>query len=390
MFESPRSQASYSASLDCIRWLAALLVVVAHIRHLYFVDYRNVTDLHSIFIKGFYFLTGLGHEAVVIFFVLSGFLVGGGAVKKVSQHRFQLGDYFISRFSRIYTVLLPALLLGGLLDTLGTHFFNLSEIYTNAQKYNIGSMSIVITNNLNLTIFFGNLLNLQNIFVPRFGSNQPLWSLANEWWYYIVFGLLIEAYRVRDKVLMSAGLLTLTLVIFFLLPINIQLWFSIWLLGALAGIISFRKITVPAWASAILIVIALAASRISHNDDATAHLYHDLLRDLLLALAFCIAIILLKNANFNFPIKHVHRELANFSYSLYLIHFPLLVFLTAILYDFLGKSFFVNPRVDSFVLFGLVTIFLYFSAWFFGRCTEHYYLDFASVLKRTLSGKLVK
>ena len=75
-------ESSFWASLDFIRWSAAMLVVVAHARHLLFVDYyllvyKDPTFLHSISNKLFYFITGLGHEAVVLFFVLSGYLVGG-------------------------------------------------------------------------------------------------------------------------------------------------------------------------------------------------------------------------------------------------------------------------------------------------------------------------
>ena len=62
--------------LDSIRIGAALLVVLGHCRFLYFGTPENVAQ-SNIWRQLFYLFTGLGHEAVVLFFVLSGFLVGG-------------------------------------------------------------------------------------------------------------------------------------------------------------------------------------------------------------------------------------------------------------------------------------------------------------------------
>jgi hypothetical protein len=68
--------------LDCLRGLAALLVVVEHLRAFLFVPFPQVVS-PGVITKAFYLVTGLGHQAVMIFFVLSGFLVGGGR----SSHR---------------------------------------------------------------------------------------------------------------------------------------------------------------------------------------------------------------------------------------------------------------------------------------------------------------
>ena len=72
----------FSGFLDFIRWMAALLVVLQHIRYLWFAEYADIQN-KTILFKLFYFLTGFGSEAVMVFFVLSGFLVGGGGLKKI-------------------------------------------------------------------------------------------------------------------------------------------------------------------------------------------------------------------------------------------------------------------------------------------------------------------
>src|SRR5260370_239799 len=65
-----------STFTDISRWIAALLVVANHARSLILVDFGEVQN-KTVFSKTLYVATGLGHEAVVIFFVISGFLVGG-------------------------------------------------------------------------------------------------------------------------------------------------------------------------------------------------------------------------------------------------------------------------------------------------------------------------
>ena len=107
---------NFSALLNACRWGAALLVVLGHARHLILIDYNHV-EYKNIFIKGLYFITGLGHEAVVVFFVISGFLVGGLTLRKWST-QISYKDYFAARFSRIYSVLVPALIVGAGLDWL--------------------------------------------------------------------------------------------------------------------------------------------------------------------------------------------------------------------------------------------------------------------------------
>ena len=71
-----------SNTLNFLRWLSALMVVIGHLRSFLFVEY-NLVENKTVFIKLFYFITGFGHQAVIVFFVISGYLVGGGSVEKV-------------------------------------------------------------------------------------------------------------------------------------------------------------------------------------------------------------------------------------------------------------------------------------------------------------------
>lgn len=65
--------------LDLIRGCSALIVCLGHLRNAILVDYSVLVN-PSIIIKAFYAITGFGHQAVMVFFVLSGYFVGGGSV----------------------------------------------------------------------------------------------------------------------------------------------------------------------------------------------------------------------------------------------------------------------------------------------------------------------
>lgn len=65
--------------LDLIRYVAALLVVVGHFRTNLFLNYNDLLlSQQSIMMQWAYCMTSLAHACVLIFFVLSGYLVGGG------------------------------------------------------------------------------------------------------------------------------------------------------------------------------------------------------------------------------------------------------------------------------------------------------------------------
>ena len=80
--------------LDLARWLAAFLVVVEHLRSFMFIDYGTGGRM-NLFGKAFYFMTGFGHSAVMIFFVMSGFLVGGKVLQRLSP-----GNFFLAEIRR--------------------------------------------------------------------------------------------------------------------------------------------------------------------------------------------------------------------------------------------------------------------------------------------------
>jgi peptidoglycan/LPS O-acetylase OafA/YrhL len=178
--------------LNWSRWVAAWLVVAEHARSLVFVDYGQM-ESPGLLAKGFYFLTGFGHEAVMVFFVISGYLVGGKVWSLYQEAQFEWRRYLADRLSRLYAVLLVALLLGAALDWTGYLFFNKYGLYNQGYEGAIAVLGTAPIERMGFWDFLVNAFFLQTIAGPPFGSNGPLWSLAYEWWYYILFPLVLAA-----------------------------------------------------------------------------------------------------------------------------------------------------------------------------------------------------
>src|ERR1700722_1950175 len=217
--------------LDMARWLAALAVTGGHLRSFVFVD-SNSTGSADVLWKLFYYLTGLGHEAVMVFFVMSGFLIGKHVYDTVAAGQWAWTNYAITRLSRLWIVLIPALTLNALWDYIGIHLYH-GNLY--AGLLNDINHSTPATPNVALIYgfdtFLANVLFLQTIVAPTFGTNTPLWSLANEFWYYVIFPLGFLASRKTVPALQRIAFASLAIAICFVLPIGIVFSGMIWMFG---------------------------------------------------------------------------------------------------------------------------------------------------------------
>lgn len=88
--------------LDALRFIAAFIVVLSHSRNTFFPAYGDLPiEQQNIFTMAFTLLCRMGHEAVIIFFVLSGFLVGGRGIERIKAGKMNVKSYGIDRFARI-------------------------------------------------------------------------------------------------------------------------------------------------------------------------------------------------------------------------------------------------------------------------------------------------
>ncbi len=289
--------------LDLTRAIAAGLVVLFHARIYVLGGTLPSGGLLSIV----YSLTNCGTQAVFWFFVISGYLVGGAVLEDIETGQFSFGKYWINRATRLYVVLLPALLIGGLLDET-----RVSSLGLNAHA------GLETAASLASATFIGNLAFLQTIFVPTFGSNYVLWSLANEFWYYLLFPLfLAPLYTSMGRVwrfTIFAGGIAIYLV---LMRQNGSLaWlFVIWCIG-----VGARWLSVPLIRSETIAWLAALAAMFGFP------LMHPILgpvATLLVAVTFACAINASHGKMWQWKYASVVKVFAAFSYSLYLVHLPM-------------------------------------------------------------------
>ncbi len=331
--------------LNVARWVAAALVVIEHARNLLFVDYGSLQQ-PTLIHKAFYFLTGFGHEAVVIFFVISGFLVGGKALKLWQEDRFEWRRYLADRTSRLFAVLVAALVIGGALDLTGTNLFALTGMYDGKTTENI----VVLPESVNARVtpqhFAGNLLMLQDITVETFGSNGPLWSLAHEWWYYLLFPLALFAWRGSPIVRFVSVVLLVGICA--LVTRYILILFGVWLIGVLCWI-GNRRSMVP-WPVGLAIFGAgLATMRLEI-------ITIPLVPHFLLGAGFGLMLHGLSGGERVLPFARSSKFLADFSYSVYLVHFPVLLFGVAWLMQASSNLHRLDLTPKSFGVFVLMVV----------------------------------
>lgn len=374
-----------SSFLDLSRWVSAFLVVLGHVAHILIVDksHLNYSGGMTAF---FYFMTSLGHEAVVVFFVISGYLVGGISLDKWMRRGVNITDYAINRFARIYTVLIPALTIGYLLDSLGARWFDVAGLYSSPAQYNIGSLGDVVSIRLNFLTYVGNVLMLENIAVPSLGSNGPLWSLAFEWWYYCLFGLFCLCCFHKGWRRLASLLSFLILLV--LLPKKLMAWMIIWLLGVAVFFVTKTKINKPEpWLGVAVLIFAVVISWATHNPDNIANpesIWILFSRDAFLAIAYCFVLVCFSQGDRHLPLAGLHKWAAGFSYSMYLFHFPVMLFCVAVANDVFGWQFLSQPtRLSMAYLVGLVAL-LYLLGYAFSLCTERYTNSIRNFLRNLL------
>ena len=338
-----------SMYLDLARWIAAGAVVIGHLRSYMFVEYGLVTD-RNMFIRLFYFLTGFGHEAVMIFFVLSGFLVGGKVLHRVKKGQFDVRLYAINRVSRLYVVLIGALVIGYILDNIGLNYLNNTGIYNGTYQIELNSPVFSAQANLGLYTLLSNILMFQTILTPPLGTNQPLWSLSNEFWYYVLFPIIVIM-LIGSSGLKKKGLLAvLLLVLVLFLPFQMLLYFSMWVMGALVSLLE-RPIVKYFFVSIGSFGFSLLMARVGVLPAFAS--------DMLVASAFALTIntLIADRHEIRPVVATFNAKMSGFSYSLYSIHYPVMVFILSWISVNVSDVFVRQPSLKLFVSYcGLVLV----------------------------------
>jgi peptidoglycan/LPS O-acetylase OafA/YrhL len=196
-----------TAFVNLARALAALYVVLHHV--------ALARDFHgpaSIF-KHF------GHQAVIAFFLLSGFIIHANERHRVLKNP---SGYALRRVARIYPCLLVAMIIS-------VAVVGLSD--ASWQK----TSSIAVANLFGLQ---DTIATTPGTHVPAFLGNLPLWSLSYEIWFYVLYPVFMLGFvSNRFATNLVAGVVCAgSYLLYTILPdhfLAILGYFSIWWVGAM-------------------------------------------------------------------------------------------------------------------------------------------------------------
>lgn len=301
--------AQFPIYLDGLRMLAAYYVLLFHLKN-------NQIGSPSVLDK----IPNHGHDAVILFFVLSGYVIAATVDRKKSSG---WQDYFLDRAARVYSVALPTLIFCALVA------FVIQWTAT-SDTGGISFLSVLLSTAVNF-FFFGQSWSLENWVV----YNQPYWSLCYEVLYYALFGVAVFAKSYWRYIgLLIVGLLAGPKVLL-LLPC--------WLLGVYAYRWRDRFVLSPAVALVIGFVLPMAilvllnklgfgpSTRawmdvLIENRKDQLEFSADFLIDYVTAILVAINLYAARFIPFWFPnvAAALFRGGANISFTLYLMHMPLI------------------------------------------------------------------
>ena len=298
-----------------------------------YLDFLRLTSAIIVFFHHLGRLTGrydllaqFGEDAVMVFFVLSGFVIA--YVTDVKERTPK--TYMVSRLARLYSVAIPALILTVVFDYIGRSFD--PAIYASWYESSYPWIRVIAS--------VGFMNQLWSLDIQYFG-NPPYWSISYEFWYYVLYAILVFA---KQRIwLVTAWAVFVGPLIVLLLPV----W--------LAGVWVYRnrkfETSLPmAW----LMVLAppvfyvcycmlgmretLTAFTDSFIVPVTGNPYylhkarfflHDYVLTFLLVIHFLGALVLCRKVSFGKFASPVQGAAA-YTFSLYLLHFPLMYCLAAI------------------------------------------------------------
>lgn len=366
---------AYISFLDMVRWIAATIVCVGHVRNPIFFGYKSLvaSDKNPLIIL-WYFVTGWYGEAVIVFFVLSGYLVGGMGLAKLKAKTLNLGHYAIDRVTRLYLAFFPALLLTVILDYFGMKFFGEAGLYSFEQAMFAEKLSgLNFETMATLPNFFGNAFMLQNFLVESYGSNQPLWTISAEFWFYCFFGLTIGLMLVSSRK-RKIGILLLLLAITIGLGLSFPYLLGMWCIGIIVSYIDCKKLEKPILSIGLFFAVLLCL-RLYSSELLELQLGR-FIRDYSVATSFAYMMFSMRSTKFKILIltAKFNKFMASFSFSLYLIHFPVMVFVLSVLYtqyEFSGiKTGYSPVDGEGLLIYGVVLVVTYLIAFLFSRVTE--------------------
>ena len=340
---------------EFLRGFAAFYVFFHHT-----VFQFNIIEKNSILGKLFSF----GQEAVMLFFLLSGYVIALSLMKR----KYSFYEYLKHRFLRIYPILLFVITVSILLKI----------TYSNLD--------------LNFNNLLLNLLMLQDIsalkpgtFTGPFLGNSPLWFLSYEWWFYIIFFIHLFLYQKFYKninFLIFSGFIfsIIGLISYYYFPNQISLivmYYYIWLSGAIVCIIYFTQISNKKKSLFTLLIIYLIIIcfyfiLFVYNEKTSSIGIHPLLelRHYLTSFLFLVVSLIYAKYLYNYLKNNLNYQKflklglkpASISFGVYVIHYPIMQFFMYIYENFRIEEMIIPSNYILFTCTIILTLILSYIA----------------------------
>lgn len=330
----------FSTYLDGARATAAIVVLLSHMAYGRFTggDWQIIRDYN------------LGSDAVVIFFVLSGFVIAFAA----DQRDANFGAFSFNRLTRLWTVAVPALILTLCADALGSHLA--PGDYDGWWHHKAPAW-------LTAPVALG-FFSEWNGMGFRIGTNGPWWSLSYEAAYYLLFAIFTYMTGARRALLLILVVLLVGVKPLLLLPSWLFGVGIYHLLKSAEGPVNKARWWVHATLPVVFYILLQSLSAplvlelwgkvtfgpvmwgLRFSDEP----FWNLLIGALFAWHLYAVGRLLSDANTERgPISHAIKWLAGGSFSIYLTHYPLLMLFDVFIPDF-------APALLHHILFFIVTM----------------------------------
>lgn len=324
----------HEAQLDAARGGAALVVTLCHFLEIFWAPTLGISGWIA------HWVSTLSQHTVMVFFLLSGYLICGNILRNIARHgRFRVSEYWAGRVARIYPPLLASTALCLLIQFALTHW---SLWGSSSHPFVQIGRGVVVSPVVELkpNEIWRTILMLGT---PS-ALNTPLWSLFIEIRLYVVAGLLAMA--THKGATRWLALLAAALVAAFAfdlsdprIPANMLIWGGGAALAALQSAQRRHRVLLIAALTGIIGVAIMAGIdpvllSVLYVSGAHGPSYPVIL---LAMLAFAPLYALLV---FTLPwpklLAHALDRIAPWSYSLYLLNWPILLFGLVLLTSWMG------------------------------------------------------
>lgn len=314
--------------------------------------------------------------AVMVFFVLSGYMVTSSILRNISEQpfaRFDVIHFAKDRLVRLYPPLILSLLLVVLIYTLACQAGLLG-----LDSFRLGGEHSVVRERFELdgVGLLGSLFFLQNLYdvIKTPSMNAPLWSLSHEFWFYFLAATFTMAcFRVRGALV--AFLLAITVLLFSDNSYTFFSGFSVWVSGAVLAVAHQnhflqRKRLVGCVAVGVFVVGVVGILYLALTNIQWMLAVHKYIFGLLFCCSLACIVAFRWSGWARFGGISRLAGGARFSYTLYVIHWPLLM----LVFSLCHSRTFGNPYLIALEsAFSFVAI-MYLSAWLAGYVENKPYI----------------